>query len=220
MSDADRAPAKPAADGDPDRPNTGGCDMKIDAWTHILSTSYVAHLESAGGRGPGSFLLAQRALRDVEFRLAAMEAYGDYRQVLAPVPYPHIDPTLSGHGLVDLVRRNNEELAELVSRHPDRFAGFAAGTALGDPDAATEEAVRSVRELGALGVQLEADAANLPLHDDRYESLFATLDEFGAGVWLHPYRTPATPGSPTKRRRFFCGRSSAGRSTRRPRSFS
>jgi predicted TIM-barrel fold metal-dependent hydrolase len=129
-------------------------------------------------------------------------------------------PPLSGRGLVDLVRRNNEELAELVSRHPDRFAGFAAGTALADPDAATEEAVRSVRELGALGVQLEADAANLPLHDDRYESLFATLDEFGAGVWLHPYRTPGTPGSPTKRRRFFCGRSSAGRSTRRPRSFS
>jgi uncharacterized protein len=174
----------------------GRLDVKIDAWTHILSNSYVAHLEATGGHGPGSFLLAQRALRDVDFRLATLEAYGDYRQILAPIPYPHVDPTLGGRKLVELVRRNNQEIAEMVRRHPDRFAGFVAGTALSDPDAATEEAVRSVRELGALGVQAEADAVNLPLHEDRYEPLFAALDELGAAIWLHPYRTPATPGIP------------------------
>jgi hypothetical protein len=43
--------------------------VKIDAWTHMLSESYVRHLEAVGGHGPGAFLLAQRALRDVDFRL-------------------------------------------------------------------------------------------------------------------------------------------------------
>jgi predicted TIM-barrel fold metal-dependent hydrolase len=151
---------------------------------------------AVGGNGPGAFLLAQRALRDVDFRLQVIDDYGDYRQILTPVPYQHLDPRLAGRPLLELVRRNNDELAEIVRLRPDRFAGFAAATAIADPDAAAEEAVRSVCELGALGVQLEADAVNLPLHEDSYDPLFAAMEELGAGVWLHPVRTPATPGAP------------------------
>jgi aminocarboxymuconate-semialdehyde decarboxylase len=95
-----------------------------------------------------------------------------------------------------MVRRNNEEMAEIVGRHPDRFVGFAAATDLTDPDAATEEAVRAVQELGALGVQLEEDAINLPIHEARYDPLFAAMEGLDAGIWLHPFRTPATPGTP------------------------
>jgi aminocarboxymuconate-semialdehyde decarboxylase len=45
-------------------------------------------------------------------------------------------------------------------------------------------------------VQLEEDPINLPLHEERYGPLFAAMNELGAGVWLHRYRTPGTPGSP------------------------
>ncbi|MBV9335121.1 MAG: amidohydrolase [Solirubrobacterales bacterium] len=172
--------------------------MKTDIWTHLLSPSYAGHLEGSGEPGPGAFLLSQRTLHDIDARRAAIAAYPDYRQILAPIPGPHIlvDPSLRAAGLVDLVRRNNEELAQLVERYPEQFAGWVAATPLADPDAATEEAARSVRELGALGVQLEEDAVNFPLHEARYEPLFAAMEELGAGIWLHPYRTPATPGSP------------------------
>src|SRR2546425_9745575 len=44
---------------------------------------------------------------------------------------------------------------------------------------------------------LEEDAINLPLHEERYEPLVAAMDELGAGVWLHPHRAPGTPGSPS-----------------------
>jgi uncharacterized protein len=172
--------------------------MKVDIWTHILSSSYVRHLEGRGRQGPGAFLLAQRALYDIDMRRSVIDAYPGYRQILAPIPAPHIfvDPSLGTPGLVELVRRNNEETAELVKRYPEHFAGWIAATPLADADAATEEAVHSVRELGALGVQLEADAINLPLHEERYEPLFAAMERLRAGIWLHPYRTPATPGSP------------------------
>jgi predicted TIM-barrel fold metal-dependent hydrolase len=197
MLDADWQPAKRSTSHD------GSSDVKIDSWTHILSPSYVGHIEAAGGKGPGSFLLAQRALHDMDVRLQAMDGYGDYRQILAPIPYPHVDPRLAGRQLVELVRRNNDEIAEIVRRHSDRFAGFAAATALSDPEAATEEAERSVCELGALGVQLEADAANLPIHEDRYDSLFTAIEHLGASIWLHPYRTPAAPGSPSETAAFL-----------------
>jgi predicted TIM-barrel fold metal-dependent hydrolase len=167
----------------------------------MLSESYVRHLEAVGGNGPGSFLLAQRALHDLDFRLHVMDDYDEYRQILTPVPHHHLDPRLAGRPLLELVRRNNEELAEIVGLRPDRFAGFAAATAIAEPDAAAEEAVRSVCELGALGVQLEEDAVNLPLHEDHYDPLFAAMERLGAGVWLRPVRTPATPGRPGTARR-------------------
>jgi len=170
--------------------------MKVDIWTHVLSPSYVGHLEGRGQQGPGAFLLTQRALYDLDVRRSVIDAYPGYRQILAPIPAPHIEPSLAGPGLVELVRRNNDEMAELVERYPEQFAGWIAATPLADPDAATEEAERSVRELGALGVQLEEDAINLPLHEERYKPLFAAMEQLDAAVWLHPYRTPATPGSP------------------------
>jgi aminocarboxymuconate-semialdehyde decarboxylase len=170
--------------------------MKIDIWTHVLSPAYVDHLERDGRQGQPSFFLAQRAMRDIDFRLSVIDGYGDYRQVLTPLPAPLVfdADALSAPTLVEVVRRNNEELAEIAARHPDRFAAHVAATPITDPDAATEEAIRSVRDLGALGVQLEADAVNFPLHEDRYEPLFAAMEELGAAVWLHPCRTPGRPG--------------------------
>ena len=146
--------------------------MKVDIWTHVLSSSYVRCLENRGQQGPGAFLLKQRALYDIELRRSVIDAHPGYRQVLVPVPAPQVlvDPGLSKPRLIDLVRRNNEEMAELAEQYPEPFAGWVAGTPLTDPDAASEEAVRSVRELGALGVQLEEDAINLPLHEERYGS--------------------------------------------------
>jgi aminocarboxymuconate-semialdehyde decarboxylase len=171
--------------------------MKIDIWTHVLSPTYMNQLEREDSQGRGPFLLAQRAIHDIDFRLSVIDAYGDYRQILTPMPAPLVldAEALSAPSLVEVVRRNNEELAEIAARHPDRFAGHVAATAITDPDAATAEAIRCVRDLGALGVQLEADAANFPLHEDRYEPLFAAMEELGATVWLHPCRTPGRPGS-------------------------
>jgi aminocarboxymuconate-semialdehyde decarboxylase len=170
--------------------------MKIDIWTHVLTQAYVSHLDREGRRGRGSFFLAQRAIHDIDFRLSAIDQYDDYRQIITPMPAPLVFDleALPAPALAEVVRRNNEELAEIAARHQDRFVGHVAATPITDADAATEEAIRSVRDLGALGVQLEADAVNFPLHEDRYEPLFAAMEELGAAVWLHPCRTPERPG--------------------------
>jgi aminocarboxymuconate-semialdehyde decarboxylase len=154
------------------------------------------HLERQGREGRASFFLAQRAIHDIEFRLSVIDAYDDYRQILTPMPAPLVfdAQALSAPSLVEAVRRNNDELAEIAADHPDRFVGHVAATPITDPDAATEEAIRCVRDLGALGVQLEADAVNFPLHEDRYEPLLAAMEALGAAVWLHPCRTPGRPG--------------------------
>jgi len=170
--------------------------MRIDIWTHLLSPAYVQHLKSSADGGRGSFFLSQRALHDVDFRLRLAEDHGDYRQVLTPLPALLVFDahTMEGTASAEVVRRNNDELAAIADRHGDRFVGFVGATPIADPDAATEEAIRCIRELGALGVQLEADAVGVPLHEDRYKPLFAAIEQLGAAIWLHPCRTPERPG--------------------------
>jgi aminocarboxymuconate-semialdehyde decarboxylase len=172
--------------------------MKIDVWTHVLSPAYIRHIEETDQVAPtAAFLLANRGLHDLDFRFGVMDRLGDYRQILTPIAGAHSVIRLSsGVTFGDAVRANNEGMAELVGRHSDRFAGFAAALPLSDPEAATEEAVRAVRDLGALGVQLDEDANNLPLHEERYEPLFAAMEDLDAAVWLHPFRNPGTPGIP------------------------
>jgi aminocarboxymuconate-semialdehyde decarboxylase len=179
--------------------------MRIDAWTHLLSPAYVEQLQRRELPARASFFLAQRALHDLELRLRTIDDQPDYLQVLTPLPGPLVFET--GITPAELARKNNDQLAKITQRHADQFAGFAAATPLTDPDAATAEAIRAVTDLGALGVQLKADAVNLPLHEPRYEPLFTALEELGAAVWLHPCRTPGRPGSPPTPLPSSCGKS-------------
>jgi predicted TIM-barrel fold metal-dependent hydrolase len=170
--------------------------MRIDIWTHLLSRTYVQHLSDQGGGGRNSFFLAQRALHDVDSRLRLVDDQGDYRQVLTPLPAPLAfdAQSMASPLFAEAVRRNNDELAAIAACHRDSFAGFVGATPINDPDSAIEEAIRCVRELGALGVQLEADAIGVPLHEDRYEPLFDAVEKLDAAIWLHPCRTPERPG--------------------------
>ena len=69
---------------------------------------------------------------DSRFRL--MDEFGDYRQVIS-IGSPPIE-TYSGPAKCrDLAESANDEMAELVSRHPDRFAGFLAALPMNDADA-------------------------------------------------------------------------------------
>jgi gamma-resorcylate decarboxylase len=91
---------------------------------------------------------------------------------------------------VDIARRANDALAEIVRAHPDRYAGFAA-VALQDPEAAAAEAVRAVRELGFVGVLVNG-YSDLPDGGARYydeaecEPFWAALAELGVPFYLHP----------------------------------
>jgi len=68
-------------------------------------------------------------LCDLDARWRLLERFEDYRQVLVLGALPIEE--LGEPGLVrDLAREVNDELAELVRSHPDRFAAFAASLPL------------------------------------------------------------------------------------------
>ena len=72
--------------------------------------------------------------------------------------------------------------------HPQRFPGFIASLPLNHPDESVRELERSVKELGALGVQVFSNVNGLPLDDERFFPSFETADRLRCPIFLHPAR--------------------------------
>ncbi len=166
---------------------------KIDAFAHILSEPVLAKLQDVM---PG-FLKSPNftyrpAVADIAVRLEMMDRFPGYEQILTLTGPPLVD-WLDDKGAGELARRNNDSFAELVAKYPDRFTGFAAEVSLPNVEFAIAEAERSVKDLGALGVQIYTNAKGRPLDEPEFLPFFDALDGLGVPIWIHPARTAAFP---------------------------
>ena len=89
---------------------------------------------------------------------------------------------------VDLAQRANDEMAEIVARHPDRFAAGVASLPLTDMEAAGRELDRAMGELGLKGVQLFTPRRNMPLSLEEFSPLFEKMTHYDLPIWIHPFR--------------------------------
>ena len=125
-----------------------------------------------------------------ERRLPQMDACGVEIAIVslnAPAVQAMADPAAAA----DLARRANDALAEEVRRRPDRFQGFAA-LPMQDPDAATRELQRCIRDLGFKGALVNG-FSNAPqegkaLYYDapQYRPFFAEMQALDVPFYLHP----------------------------------
>jgi uncharacterized protein len=180
---------------------------KIDAFAHILPPSYARRLESiTSGAEISARILGYRpwiredpALTDLDARWRVMDPFGDYVQVLT-LAVPPVEE-LGGPGAArDLARAANDEMAELVRRHPDRFAGFSAALPMSDADAAAAELDRAMADLGALGAQLYTNISGVPLDAKRFEPVFETVTRRDGTLWIHPTRSEIWADYPSESR--------------------
>lgn len=165
---------------------------RIDVFPHILPRPYFDRMLA---QAPPGMALQKRmsgipVLVDLDLRLAIMDRYEGYRQVLT-LASPPIEAVAGPGATPDLARLANDCLAELVVRHPDRFPGFVASLPMNNPEAALAEIDRAIDDLGATGVQMFSNVAGRPLDADEYQPLFARMARRDLPIWLHPAR-PAT----------------------------
>src|SRR3990172_4554139 len=138
----------------------------IDIYSHILTPGYMEALKKYG-------VDVQRrvsviTLWDMEERFRIMDRFDGLRQVVVPGGTPAIKATPAQEA--ELARIANDEVAELVSRHPDRFAGAAALLPLQSMEETLRETNRAIMELRLQGVHLPTPALGRPI--DRPEGLF------------------------------------------------
>lgn len=126
-------------------------------------------------------------LLDTERRLAEMDRLGIDMHVLS-LTSPGVQ-LMEPAQAVEMVRLANDRLAEVVRRHPDRFAGLASFSPQ-DPQAAAREMERAVTELGLHGFVVNSHTDNLYLDDPRFSPILEAAEALGRPIYIHP-RAPS-----------------------------
>jgi 2,3-dihydroxybenzoate decarboxylase len=133
-----------------------------------------------------------RRLVDTEsLRIEAMDNAGIELSILSfysPGIQAEPDPVVA----VEAAQRANDFLCEnVIARHPDRYAGFAA-VPLQDPAAAAGELERCVRQLGFKGAMINGytnvQDENTGEYSDepKFDVFWAKVAELRVPVYLHP----------------------------------
>ncbi|MBN3562839.1 amidohydrolase family protein [Aliamphritea spongicola] len=149
-------------------------------------------LQDSAGFVPDSYWteLSSRLMDIHDRRLSEMDKHGIEMSILS-LNAPAVQAIPNVSHAIDVARRANDYLAEQVSLRPDRFQGFAA-LPMQDPEAATEELTRCVKELGFRGALVngfsQVEGSDEPLYYDlpQYREFWKQVEALGVPFYLHP----------------------------------
>ena len=128
---------------------------------------------------------AEEAFIEIDRRLAAMDAQAVDMEVLSINPFWYNrERDLAGQ----IVKIQNEELAELCASRPDRFAAFASLT-LQAPDLAVQELETAVRKQGLKGAAIGGNVDGVAFSDPRFHPVWAKAESLGVLIFIHPQGT-------------------------------
>lgn len=123
-------------------------------------------------------------IQDMEARrLADMDAAGvDVQLLLLTAPGVQV---FEANDAAALAASTNDQLAEAIRRHPDRFAGLAA-VAPQLPQAAARELERAAQRLGLKGAVINSHTLGEYLDDEKYWEIFAAAEALDVPIYIHP----------------------------------
>src|SRR5215470_7759585 len=122
---------------------------------------------------------------DLDLRLADMDRNAiDMQAVCATVQtfFYGEEPALAAA----CVALQNDELAAVAARHPDRFLALAT-LPMQDPQRAADELTRAMRKLGLRGAQIGSNVNGKNLDDPALEPVWAAANELRAFILVHPH---------------------------------
>ena len=120
-----------------------------------------------------------------EERLKDMDANGIDIQILSN-EYPGVQGILGAEEAVSKAKIINNDIAEIVRRHPTRFRAFAT-LPLQDPKAAVDEFKRSVQELGYVGALINGHTNGEFLDEEKFRTVWKCAVELDVPIYLHAF---------------------------------
>ena len=160
--------------------------MKIDVHCHVKTGEYLNEVERLSGKD------AEKVLFDIgipipvwdsaESRLAKMDELGIDVEVLSTSLPPQ---SFGDKADLHLAQMTNEFIANLCSKYPSRFKGFA-NVPLSNPSLATEELNRAINDLGLIGIAVGTYISRIPLTSPEYLTFLAEVNRMKLPIHLHP----------------------------------
>jgi predicted TIM-barrel fold metal-dependent hydrolase len=129
---------------------------------------------------------------DVDARLRYMDEAGVGRQVISWPTTFGLDAILPPAETAAFYRIYNDELAALVSGHPDRFSGLAA-VPVAVPALAVAELERTQQATGIVGAVIPADAFLNLAGAEAHRPLLVAAYKLGRHLYVHPGPTGFAP---------------------------
>jgi predicted TIM-barrel fold metal-dependent hydrolase len=139
------------------------------------------------GPGPANTVRGgDEVVIDINKRFAAMDAQAVDMEVLSINPnWYDRDRDLAGQ----VVKIQNEKLAELCASKSDRFAGFAS-LSLQFPDLAVQELETAIKKQGLKGAAIGGNVNGMAFSDAKFNPVWAKAEELGASLFIHPQGIP------------------------------
>jgi predicted TIM-barrel fold metal-dependent hydrolase len=178
--------------------------MKIDIFPHILTPKYLNALRE---KTPSDLYEINKqveqtpGLSNLELRLGVLDKFADVTQILN-IAGPAIETVVGPKDAVELCKLANDEMAELLVKHADRFVGAVACLPMNDIDAALQETDRAIRDLAFRGVQIYSNINGEPLDTPKFRPLYEKMADYNLPILIHPRRDrsiPDYPGEPKSR---------------------
>src|SRR5262245_36682700 len=175
----------------------------IDIHAHILPEETIRRLGKeaprlapkliAQGEGSAIMEIAGRVVQnpmpregwDLDLRLADMDRHGVAMQAICATVhtfYYDQEPALGAACAII----QNDEIAAVARRYPDRFLALAT-LPLQDPPCAAAELARAMRTLGLRGTQIGTNVNGRNLDDPALAPVWAAANELKAFVLVHPH---------------------------------
>jgi aminocarboxymuconate-semialdehyde decarboxylase len=157
----------------------------IDVHAHCVIPEALALLGKRleDQRGPGIAEVGSRRIREMDEQGIDMEALS-----INPQWY-----TAERDLAAQVVKIQNEKLAEFCGTYPERFVAFAS-VALQYPDLAVQQLVDGVKKLGLRGAAVGASVAGVEFSDPKFHPFWAKAEELGVLIFIHPQSTPELAG--------------------------
>ena len=166
------------------RPQANGTTVIRNCEEHFASRdieAWLARNNITGGAGASRY--GEQLLELGEKRLSGMDAAGIDMQILSLVT-PGVQE-LPIPDAMALARVSNDELAETIRRHPDRYAGLAVAPPQ-QPEAAAAELERAMTQLGLCGLVIHSHTHGEYLDDQKFWPLLEAAESLNAPIYLHP----------------------------------
>lgn len=159
--------------------------MKIDTFAHILTPKFYKKMLEIEPTIPDRFpFIKIKTLVDLDERLTKWPEQG-MRQV---VSFANINPEnfAAGQTAVEIATKANQELAEVVAAHPDKFVAGVGMLAMNNI-AGSQRILENIKQDRHLvGAQIFTRHLSKSIADPEFSPILAKAAELGIPLWLHP----------------------------------